>query len=141
MAPGGSCDPRRQKQHRDAGTATAEFAVVMPAIVLLIIVLTGAAAVGFSQLRAFDAARSAAREIARGEPQAAVVTEAKKHAGHASEVLVRSEGGYSTVTVTIELPTAIIFLTEVEAKATARTEGNRSTTSEALGQPTSGRLP
>lgn len=141
MATGCSCDPRRQKQHRDAGTATAEFAVVMPAIVLLIIVLTGAAAVGFSQLRAFDAARSAAREIARGEPQAAVVTEAKKHAGEASEVLVRSEGGYSTVTVTIELPAAIIFLSEVEAAATARTEGSRSTAGEALGQPTSGGLP
>ncbi len=113
----------------------------MPAIVLLIIVLTGAAAVGFSQLRAFDAARSAAREIARGEPQAAVVTEAKKHAGQASEVLVRSEGGYSTVTVTIELPAAIIFINEVEAEATARTEGDRSTTSEALGPHTSGGLP
>lgn len=113
----------------------------MPAIVLLIIVLTGAAAVGFSQLRAFDAARSAAREIARGEPQAAVVTEAKKHAGQASEVLVRSEGGYSTVTVTIELPAAIIFINEVEAEATARTEGDRSTISEALGPHTSGGLP
>ncbi|MGO1262289.1 TadE family protein [Brevibacterium aurantiacum] len=122
------------------GTATAEFAVVMPAIVLLIVVLAGAAAVGFSQLRAFDAARSAAREIARGEPQAAVVTEAKKHAGQASEVLVRSEGGYSTVTVTIELPAAIIFLNEVEAAATARTEGDRSSTSEAQSLPAAGAL-
>ncbi|AOP52660.1 hypothetical protein BLSMQ_0948 [Brevibacterium aurantiacum] len=112
----------------------------MPAIVLLIVVLAGAAAVGFSQLRAFDAARSAAREIARGEPQAAVVTEAKKHAGQASEVLVRSEGGYSTVTVTIELPAAIIFLNEVEAAATARTEGDRSSTSEAQSLPAAGAL-
>ncbi|HCG55424.1 MULTISPECIES: TadE family protein [Brevibacterium] len=141
MATGCSCDLRREKQHRDAGTATAEFAVVMPAIVLLIIVLTGAAAVGFSQLRAFDAARSAAREIARGEPQAAVVSEAKKHAGKASEVLVRSEGGYSTVTITIELPAAIVFLSEVEAAATARTEGSRSTAAEAQGQHTSGGPP
>lgn len=140
MATGCSCEPRRSKRHRDAGTATAEFAVVMPAIVLLIVVLAGAAAVGFSQLRAFDAARSAAREIARGEPQAAVVTEAKKHAGQASEVLVRSEGGYSTVTVTIELPAAIIFLNEVEAAATARTEGDRSSTSEAQRLPAAGAL-
>ncbi|GAA1536225.1 TadE family protein [Brevibacterium picturae] len=140
MATGCSCEPRGRKQHRDAGTATAEFAVVMPAIVLLIIVLTGAAAVGFSQLRAFDAARSAAREIARGEPQAAVVTEAKKHAGHASDVRVRSEGGYSTVTVTIELPAAIIVLNEVEAAATARTEGTRSSTGQAAGQHGKGGL-
>lgn len=109
----------------DTGTATAEFAVVMPAIVLLVIMLTGAAAVGFSQLRAFDAARSAAREIARGEPQAAVIDEAKKHAGDASSVTVRSDGGYSQVTVTIRLPAAIVFVDEVEAAATARYEGDR----------------
>lgn len=141
MATGCSCGPRRQKQHRDAGTATAEFAVVLPAVVLLIIVLTGAAAVGFSQLRAFDAARSAAREIARGEPQAAVVTEAKKHAGKASAVLVRSESGYSTVTVTIELPAAIIFINEVEASATARTEGSRPTAGEALRRHDTNEMP
>lgn len=134
MADGCSCQLQGQKRHRDVGAATAEFAVVMPAIVLLVIVLTGAAAVGLTQLRAFDAARSAAREIARGEAPAAVVTEAKKHAGDASDVLVRTAGGYSTVTITIQLPAAIIFIDEVEAAATARTEGNRSSVGEALGQ-------
>jgi Flp pilus assembly protein TadG len=117
---------RRQTAPRqDAGTATAEFAVVLPAIVLLVVVLAGAAAIGFSQLRAFDAARSAAREIARGEPQAAVVAEAKKHAGKASSVAVRADGGYSVVTVTIRLPDAIFFLDTVDADATARYEGDR----------------
>lgn len=124
MPPRGSRG-RKDDQGRDAGTATAEFAVVMPAIVLLVVLLTGAAAVGFSQLRAFDAARSAAREIARGEPQAAVVAEAKKHAGHASSVTVRADGGYSVVTVTIRLPAAIFFLDTVDAAATARYEGDR----------------
>ena len=37
---------------RDRGTATAEFAVVLPALVLLVVVLAGAAAIGFTQLRA-----------------------------------------------------------------------------------------
>lgn len=110
----------------DRGTATAEFAVVLPALVLLIVVLVGAAGIGFSQLRAFDAARSAAREIARGEPRAAVVDEAKKHAGKAATVRVGTDGGYAKVTVTIRLPEAIFFLDEVEAAATARTEGGRS---------------
>ena len=125
MARGGSRQQQRGRD-RDAGTATAEFAVVMPAVVLLIVLLTGAAAVGFSQLRAFDAARSAAREIARGEPRAAVVSEAKKHAGESSSVRVRADGGYSVVTVTIELPAAIFFLDAVDAHATARFEGDRS---------------
>lgn len=125
MARGGSRQ-RQRGRDRDAGTATAEFAVVMPAVVLLIVLLTGAAAVGFSQLRAFDAARSAAREIARGEPRAAVVSEAKKHAGESSSVRVRADGGYSVVTVTIELPAAIFFLDAIDAHATARFEGDRS---------------
>ncbi|MCT1549468.1 TadE family type IV pilus minor pilin [Brevibacterium casei] len=112
-------------ERRDRGTATAEFAVVLPALVLLVVVLAGAAAIGFTQLRAFDAARSAAREIARGEPHAVVVDEAKKHAGRASTVRVGSDGGYATVTVTVRLPDAIFFLDEVEAAATARTEGGR----------------
>lgn len=111
---------------RDAGTATAEFAVVLPAIVLLIVVLAGAAAIGLSQLRTFDAARSAAREIARGEAEAAVIAEAQKHAGESSTVAVRADGGYSVVTVTIRLPAAIFFLDTVAADATARYEGDRS---------------
>lgn len=121
---------RSRQRHRshelDEGTATAEFAVVLPAVVLLLVVLTGAAAIGFSQLRAFDAARSAAREIARGEPQAAVIAEAKKHAGSSANVAVRADGGYSVVTVTIRLPAAIFFLDTVDANATARYEGDRS---------------
>src|SRR5690625_12042 len=116
---------RMPDQEQDSGTATAEFAVVMPAIVVLIVLLTGAAAVGFSQLRAFDAARSAAREIARGEPQAAVVAEARKHAGTSPTGTVRADGGYSVVTVTISLPAAIFFLDTVDASATARYEGDR----------------
>lgn len=119
---------RRTAWGRDTGTATAEFAVVLPAIVLLVVVMAGAAAVGFSQLRAFDAARSAAREIARGEPQPAVVAEAKKHSGSSSTVTVRSDGGYSVVTVTIRLPEAIFFLDSVTADATSRFEGDRSGT-------------
>ncbi|RBP63388.1 hypothetical protein DFO66_11011 [Brevibacterium sanguinis] len=99
--------------------------MVMPAVVFLLIVLTGAAAIGLTQLRAFDAARSAAREIARGEPPAAVVAEAKKHAGESSDVVISGEGGYSTVRVTIRLPSVIVVLDEVEAAAVARTEGGR----------------
>ncbi|RAF02299.1 pilus assembly protein, partial [Burkholderia multivorans] len=38
---------------------------------------------------------------------------------------VGSDGGYATVTVTVRLPDAIFFLDEVEAAATARTEGGR----------------
>lgn len=115
---------REDDRRSDRGTATAEFAVVLPALVLLVVVLVGAAAVGTAQLRAYDAARSAAREIARGEPRALVVDEAKKRAGSSSSVRIGSVGGYATVTVTIGMPEAVFFLRQVEAEATARTEGS-----------------
>lgn len=117
---------RTDEFRADEGAAAAEFAAVMPAVVLLIVILAGAAAIGLAQLRAHEAARSAARELARGEPESAVIEEAHKHAGEHSRITIGSDGGYSTVTVTIALPEAIVVLDEVAAEATARTEGSRS---------------
>ena len=54
----------------DAGSATAELAVSLPALVLLLVV--GLAALGAvrTQIACVDAAREAARAAARGEPAA-----------------------------------------------------------------------
>ena len=93
----------------DRGAATAEFAMLMPALVLLIALITGAGTIGLSQLRAHDAARAAAREAARGEPERTVRHEATEKAGDGSTVAVRHEGGYTTVEVT--LPVSYTHLT------------------------------
>ncbi|HLS33723.1 MAG TPA: TadE family protein [Brevibacterium sp.] len=109
---------------RDEGAAAAEFAMVMPALVLLIGIVVGAGAVGATQLRAMDAARGAAREVARGETRGAVVEEARKRAGDAAQVLIDEEGGYAEITVEVPLPDALAPVVEsVSAHATARMEG------------------
>ncbi len=108
---------------RDEGAAAAEFAMVMPALVLILGIVVGAGAVGATQLRAMDAARGAAREVARGEPRQAVVEEARKRAGDSAQVLIADDGGYAEVTVEVPLPDLLAPVGDsVAAHATARKE-------------------
>jgi Flp pilus assembly pilin Flp len=110
----------------DRGAATAEFAMIMPALVLLIALIAGAGTIGLSQLRAHDAARAAAREAARGEPENDIRREARERAGSGAVVDIRHEGGYTAVEVSVPLPESLHPIREsVAATATARTEGIR----------------
>lgn len=59
---------------RDRGTATAEMAVALPAVVVVIVAGMTAVSALTTQLRCVDAAREAARAAARGEDQAVVRT-------------------------------------------------------------------
>ncbi len=98
--------------------------MVLPALVLLLALFAGAATVGMTQLRAYDAARAAAREAARGEPQHSVISEAEKRAGPGSKVTIRTDGGYTEVAVVISLPRPVSMVQkQVASSATARTEG------------------
>lgn len=67
---------------RDAGTVTAEFAVVLPAVLLVLACCLGAVQVVSQQVRLTDAAGDAARLLARGET-----------AGQAADLVRRSVGG------------------------------------------------
>ena len=52
---------------RDRGAVTAEFAVALPAVVLVLAACLGGLGLGLAQLRAHDAAADAARVLGRGE--------------------------------------------------------------------------
>lgn len=54
----------------DRGSVTAEFAVVLPTIVLVVLLGVGALGAGARQVRLQDAAADAARLVARGEEPA-----------------------------------------------------------------------
>lgn len=58
----------RRRYGRDRGSATAEIAVALPALVLLLAVALTAVAAVRTQLQCLDAAREAARAAARGDP-------------------------------------------------------------------------
>ncbi|WP_460772301.1 TadE family type IV pilus minor pilin [Microbacterium sp. GXF7504] len=54
----------------DRGSVTAEFAVTLPAVLLVVVLGVGALAAGARQVRLQDAAADAARLLARGEDPA-----------------------------------------------------------------------
>jgi Flp pilus assembly protein TadG len=57
--------------HRDRGSVTAEFAAVMPAVILLLACCLGCLQVAGQQVQLQDAAAGVARSVARGGPPSA----------------------------------------------------------------------
>ena len=108
----------------ERGTVTAEFAVVLPALVLVLILVVGAGVIGIAQVRVYEAARAGAREAARGEPVHDIEKAAKRKAGPGSTVTVSQGGAFAKVHVKTTLPKALHpIMKDVEASAEARTEG------------------
>ncbi|BCW37581.1 hypothetical protein StoSoilA2_36370 [Arthrobacter sp. StoSoilA2] len=87
--------PARQKQR---GAVTAEFAVALPAVILLFAFLLAAGAAGITQLRLEEAARAGARSLARGESSGEVQGIVRRLAGEGAAVGVASDGDWVTVT-------------------------------------------
>jgi len=108
----------------DRGAVTAELAVVLPAVVLVLaaLLVTGSAAA--TQLRCADAARAGARVAALGESDAHVLDVARRVGGAA--VVVAVDRAEPWVEVTVSSPTAGAWFTAgrlaVSASATAWVE-------------------
>ena len=84
----------------DGGMATAELAVVMPAVVLVLLLVLAGVSAGVTQLRVTDAARVAARQAAIGSDDVAGSAQRV-----APGVSVSVEGGELTcVTVARRVP-------------------------------------
>jgi TadE-like protein len=112
----------------DDGYVTAEAAVVLPALVLLLGAALWAIAVAGAQVRCVDAARDGARAAARGEPESAVVAAAKLAGPPGCDVDVRREAGRVVVTVRARIgpgtgPLAAITAPVAESTAVAAAEG------------------
>ncbi|WP_377270109.1 TadE family type IV pilus minor pilin [Peterkaempfera sp. SMS 1(5)a] len=99
-----SARPGRRNGRRgpEAGYATAETAVALPAIVLLCSMLLWGLLATAAQIRCVDAARIGARAAARGDGDAAAVAAAREAAPEGAEI--RLERGARTVRVAVEVP-------------------------------------
>ena len=84
---------------RDGGMATAELAVVLPALVLVVAAALTAVSVLLAQLRCVDAAREGARAAARGEPAAVARAAASRVAPAAAAIDIGTAGEEVRVTV------------------------------------------
>jgi Flp pilus assembly protein TadG len=65
------CRTGRRKPDRDSGAVTVEAAIALGAFVAVLALALGAISAAIDQLRCVDAAREAARLVARGEPDRA----------------------------------------------------------------------
>lgn len=79
--------------------ATAELAVALPAVALVMVIAVSALVTTVDRLRCVDAARATARALARGDSAASAVAEARPLAPPGAAFTSRSSG--TTVTVRV----------------------------------------
>jgi Flp pilus assembly protein TadG len=98
---------------------TAEFAMALPAFVIVVVAAVAGVAVVTAQLRCADAAAAAARLAARGESAAVIRTTALAGAPSGSQVSIVTTGDTVTATVRarIEPPGPLSFLPGVTLQA------------------------
>ncbi|AEI13123.1 TadE family type IV pilus minor pilin [Cellulomonas gilvus] len=107
----------------DRGAVTAELAVGLPAVVLLVLAVLGVGVAGVQHMRCAEAARTAARIAALGEPDGEAVAAAHRVAGGGAHVSVTRDDRWVTVTVTAGLPVgALGDAVTVEGRAVAWVE-------------------
>lgn len=83
---------------------TAELALGLPLLLAVTVGLVWLLAVGAGQVRVVDAAREAARSLARGDPEPVAFDRARRVAGEGSQAsAVSGNGGDVVVTVTREV--------------------------------------
>ena len=120
---------------RCRGAVTAEFAVALPAVLLLLALLLAGSAAGVTQLRLEEAARAGARALARGQDAAAVDVIVRRLAGSSAASAVASDGGWLSVTVSGKVPGAVGSLLPWTLTARAWTRGETSGPSAAARVP------
>ncbi len=82
--------PRRHVD--DRGSVTAEIAVALPAVIVVLAACLGGLGLASAQLRAQDAAADAARLLGRGEPLAAAEQLVARSVAGAALVISRPSG-------------------------------------------------
>lgn len=93
--------PRAAAAHRiDDGMVTAELALALPALVLILVAALAGLSLAVDDVRCVDAARAAARSAARGDTAAESIAIAHRLAPSGSLVRVISEGQLVRVVVT-----------------------------------------
>ena len=76
----------------DRGSAVAEFAVALPAVLLVLATVLGGVQLGTLQLRLQDAAADAARSLGRGDPASGVTSRIARQVPSARWSVTRPDG-------------------------------------------------
>lgn len=108
----------------DRGAVTAELAVLLPVVALLVGVLLALTAGAATHLRCGDAARAGARAAALGDDDVAVAVVVRRVAGDGARTAVARSDGWVVVTVeqTVGPTVPLLGGVTVRAHATSRAE-------------------
>ena len=87
------------RRRGDAGTVTAETAVVLPVLLLVTLAAMTGIRAAATELACQDAARASARAAARGEPASTVLATGRRLAPAGSTVSIQHGAGLIRVTV------------------------------------------
>ncbi|HEY7487694.1 MAG TPA: TadE family type IV pilus minor pilin [Streptosporangiaceae bacterium] len=87
----------------ERGSVTAEIAVALPALVLVIVVALWGVSAAAAQVACVDAARAGARAAARGEPVPAVQAATVRAAPPGAKVTTRRDGDRTEVEVIAQI--------------------------------------
>jgi TRAP-type uncharacterized transport system fused permease subunit len=109
------------------GMVTAEAALVLPLIAGFCLVMLWMLTLGIAQIRAVDAARDAARALARGQGHAAVVSSAMRSAPEGARVSFTESAGTVTASVSARIsPPSWVLVplpsVDVESRSTVEVE-------------------
>jgi hypothetical protein len=113
------------RRRGDRGMVTAEVAVALPALVLVLAVALWAVKIAATQVTCTDAARSGARAAARGESLPAVRTRVAQALPPGARIEVQRDGETTRVEIVVSIPAPIasgLPSLLVKAHATAATE-------------------
>ena len=99
----GSAVTLTARRSRDRGSVTAETAVLLPVLLVVLAAAIGVLACVAAQLRCVDAARGAARAAARGDDAPAVRAVGQRLAPPGARVVVSTSGEAVEVLVTAQV--------------------------------------
>lgn len=115
------------RHRRTRGAYTAELAVALPSLLVLVacglLVISSASA----SLRCHDATRSGARALARGEPMTAVVAAATTAAPRGAEIDVARDDGMAEVRCAAAVRVAGLRAMRVSSRSVAAVEDDATT--------------
>ncbi|TLP71825.1 TadE family type IV pilus minor pilin [Nesterenkonia sphaerica] len=123
----------RDAEKRERGSVTAEFALAVPAVVFVMLLVISLAMHGAARIALEEGARAAARELARGESAATVQEALRQTAGDGVEVAMSADGPYTAVVVT--RPVRVLGLVELSAEQTAEAYARTEHLAAVVGAP------
>lgn len=111
-----------RRNRGSAGMVTAEVAVLLPVLVLLLVVAVRAVGVGLASLQCEDAARAAVRAASRGESRSLAERAGLALAPRGARVLISVSGERVAAVVTGEAPLVLGLRVPLRARAEAAVE-------------------